>query len=263
MELPPLNAVFITHQDVDHCNLGVLMTLPEEVPIIALEAPAGRPWEVDLAKVIHTILGNNRKVIRLKHEETIEIRNMRATAFPFAAEMPSSLKTSWNCYLFETDDAAVACTADSAITDECVDFLIHRLKHKSRPLTLCARSIHSGMKSPGHRDELHRLLNFTRLWAWYVPTWDLFQPVEMSGISETRFRRLSQETNFNFYLPYAMGTAPWFRIADPADPLYVPMANLSADELQQLGQTASALCKKPCLFPGKFAQPVDIGTNRG
>src|SRR5205823_133566 len=104
-------------------------------------------------------------------------------------EMPSSLKTSWNCYLFETDHAAVACTADSAISDESVEFLSHHLRGNQQPFVLCARSIHSGKAAAGHRDELESLLNFTRLWAWYVPAWDLFQPVEVPGISESRLRR--------------------------------------------------------------------------
>ena len=257
-QLPPLDAVFVTHQDIDHCNLGVLMMLPEDVPIVV---PAYRPdhmWEVDLAAVIHSVLGRRRKVIRLKHGASITIGDIRATAFPFRGEMPSSLQTRWNCYLFETDRAAVACTADAAITDESVDFLAGRLQGTRRPFVLCARAIHSGAKSPGFRDETDALLNFTRLWAWYMPIWDLFQPVEESGISEDRFRRLAEKTNLRFYLPYAMGTAPWFRIADVRDPLHIPIANLSADDVRMLAEKLEAVPNGPSLFPGKFGRPVPL-----
>src|SRR5205809_868271 len=212
----------------------------------------------DLFAVIHNVLGRRRKVIRLKHGETITIGDIRATAFPFLAEMPSSLKTFWNCYLFETDDAAVACTADSAITDESVDLLTKRLRGKRKPLVLCARLVHSGKKSAGFRDETENLFNFTRLWAWYMPIWDLFQPVEESGISESRLRDLSQRTNLRFYLPYAMGTAPWFRIVDVGDPLHVPMANLSAHDLHALSETLKAIPRGPSLFPGKFGRPFPL-----
>jgi L-ascorbate metabolism protein UlaG (beta-lactamase superfamily) len=255
-QLPPLDAVFVTHQDIDHCSLGVLMMLPEDIPIVVPECQRAHPWEVDLAALIPDILGRRRKVIRLKHGETITIGDIRATAFPFVAEMPSSLKTSWNCYLFETDHAAVACTADSAVTDESIDFLSERLHDKRRVFVLCARLVHSGEKSPGFRDEADNLFNFTRLWAWYMPIWDLFQPVEVSGISEERLRTLSQRTDLRFYLPYAMGTAPWYRIADVKDPLHVPMANLSAEDLDALSGTLKAISSGPILFPGKFAQPV-------
>jgi L-ascorbate metabolism protein UlaG (beta-lactamase superfamily) len=257
-QLPPLDAVFITHQDTDHCNLGVLMMLPEDVPIVVPDWSPDHPWEVDLPTLIHRVLGRRRKVIRLKHGETMTIGGIRATAFPFFSEVPSSLRTLWNCYLFETDRAAVACTADSAITDEGVDFLIERLRGRRKPFVLCARSLHSGAQSPGYRDDLESLFNFTRLWAWYMPIWDLFQPVEQPGISERRFRRLSRQTPLRYYLPYAMGTAPWYRIADVNDPLHVPMANLSALDLRALADRVKAISDGPSLFPGKFAQPVPL-----
>lgn len=257
-QLPPLDAVFVTHQDIDHCNLGVLMMLPEDVPIVVPDCHPARRWEVDLAALIRNVLGRRRKVIRLKHGETITIGDIRATAFPFFAEMPSSLRTFWNCYLFETDQAAIVCTADSALTDESVGFLIKRLRGKRKPLVLCARLVHSGKKSAGYRDEMECLFNFTRLWAWYVPVWDLFQLVEEPGICESRLRDLSQQTNLRFYLPYAMGTAPWYRIADVKDPLHVPMANLSVPDLRALSDTLKDIPKGPSLFPGKFAQPVAL-----
>jgi L-ascorbate metabolism protein UlaG (beta-lactamase superfamily) len=253
-QLPPLDAVFVTHQDVDHCNLGVLMMLPEEVPIVVPECHPAHPWEVDLSTLVRNVLGRRRRVIRLKHGETITIGDIRATAFPFSSEMPSSLKTLWNCYLFETDRAAVACTADSAITDETIDFLVQRLRGKRKVSVLCARLVHSGETSPGFR-EGDNLFNFTRLWAWYVPIWDLFQPVEVSGISADRLGKLSERTNLRFYLPYAMGTAPWYRIADVKDPLHIPMANLSAGEVDALVGALKAISGGPTLFPGKFAQP--------
>src|SRR3989454_8091583 len=257
-QLPPLDAVFVTHQDIDHCNLGVLMMLPEDLPIVVPDYDPAHMWEVDLSALIQNILGPKRKVIRLKHGETITIGDIRATAFPFLGEMPSSLKTLWNCYLFETDRAAVACTADSALADESVDFLIERLQGNPKPFVLCARLVHSGKKSMGYRDEAERLFNFTRLWAWYVPTWDLFQPVDELGIGESRLRRLCERTNLRFYLPYAMGTAPWYRIVDVKDPLHVPMANLSVRDLHSLSETLKAMPKEPSLFPGKFAQPFPL-----
>ena len=257
-QLPPLDAVFVTHQDIDHCNLGVLMMLPEDLPIVVPDARPDRAWEVDLAVLIKKVLGRRRKVIRLKHGQTITIGDIRATAFPFLSEMPSSLKTSWNCYLFETPRTAVACTADSAVTDESVDFLTRRLRGKRKTFVLCARLLHSGKASSGYRDEMESLFNFTRLWAWYTPIWDLFQPVEELGISESRFRKLSRWTNLRFYLPYAMGTAPWYRIPE-GDPLHVPMANLSTRDLHAVSEKLNAVSKGPALFPGKFARPFSLG----
>ena len=256
-QLPPLDAVFVTHQDMDHCNLGVLMMLPEDLPIVVPAYHPDRAWEVNLSGLIQKVLGRRRKVIRLKHGQTITIGDIRATAFPFFAEMPSSLRTSWNCYLFETRRAAVACTADSAITDESVDFLSQRLRGRRKSFVLCARLLHSGKTSAGYRDEMESVFNFTRLWAWYMPIWDLFQPVEEAGISERRFRALCRTTNLRFYLPYAMGSAPWYRIG-VNDSLHVPMANLSANDLCRVSDKLETIAKGPSLFPGKFAEPVAL-----
>jgi L-ascorbate metabolism protein UlaG (beta-lactamase superfamily) len=257
-QLPPLDAVFVTHQDTDHCNLGVLMMLPEDLPIVVPDYRRDRPWEVDLVALIRKVLGRKRKVIRLKHGQTITFGDIRATAFPFFAEMPSSLTTSWNCYLFETARSAVACTADSAITDESVDFLSRRLGRKRKPFALCARLLHRGKKTPGYRDEAENIYNFTRLWAWYMPIWDLFQPVEESGISESRFSTLARKTNLKFYLPYAMGSAPWFRIADVKDPLHMPIASLSARELHDVAEKLKTISDGAALFPGRFAEPFSL-----
>ena len=82
--------------------------------------------------------------------------------------------------------------------------------------------------------------------------------MEESGISESRFRKLCKGTNLRFYLPYAMGTAPWFRIADADDPLHIPMANLSAHDLHELSKTLKAISNGPSLFPGKFGQPFPL-----
>src|SRR5881296_2829907 len=243
-QLPPLDAVFVTHQDMDHCNLGVLMMLPEDLPIVVPAYDPDRAWEVNLSGLIQKVLGRRRKVIRLKHGETITIGDIRATAFPFFSEMPSSLRTSWNCYLFETRRAAVACTADSAITDESVDFLSQRLRGRRKSFVLCARLLHSGKTSAGYRDEMESVFNFTRLWAWYMPIWDLFQPVEEAGISERRFRTLCRTTNLRFYLPYAMGSAPWYRIG-VNDSLHVPMANLSANDLRGVSDNSKPSRKAP------------------
>ena len=91
-----------------------------------------------------------------------------------------------------------------------------------------------------------------------MPLWDLFQPVEEAGISESRFRNLSRRTNLRFYLPYAMGTAPWYRITDINDPLHIPLANLSALDLRSLSIRLEDISRSCVIFPGKFAQPFSL-----
>jgi L-ascorbate metabolism protein UlaG (beta-lactamase superfamily) len=113
------------------------MMLPEDIPIVVPDCHPDHMWEVDLSALIRSVLGRRRKVICLKHDETIAIGDIRATALPSFGETPSSLKTFWNCYLFETDNAAVACAADAAITDESVDFLLYGYEGNEN-LSCCA-----------------------------------------------------------------------------------------------------------------------------
>src|SRR5207245_5187986 len=49
-------------------------------------------------------------------------------------------------------------TADSAITDESVDFLSQRLRGGRKSFVLCARLLHSGKTSAGYRDEMEKRL---------------------------------------------------------------------------------------------------------
>jgi hypothetical protein len=91
-----------------------------------------------------------------------------------------------------------------------------------------------------------------------MPIWDLFQPVEESGISEDRFRTLARKANLRFYLPYAMGSAPWFRIADVKDPLHMPIASLSARELRDVAEKLKTISNGTSLFPGRFAEPFSL-----
>jgi hypothetical protein len=49
-----------------------------------------------------------------------------------------------------------------------------------------------------------------------------------------------------------------FRIVDFKDPLHIPMANLSADDLRVLSEKLQVVSSGPSLFPGKFGQPFPL-----
>ncbi len=44
--LPRPDAVFVSHPDIDHFDLGVLMCLPEDVPIVVPPTRPDSPWDV-------------------------------------------------------------------------------------------------------------------------------------------------------------------------------------------------------------------------
>ncbi len=56
LDLPLPDAVVLSHEDADVCDLGLLACPPNTTPII-VPRWAGRAWEVDLAKTIPAIIG--------------------------------------------------------------------------------------------------------------------------------------------------------------------------------------------------------------
>jgi L-ascorbate metabolism protein UlaG (beta-lactamase superfamily) len=254
-ELPTPDAVLITHQDVDHFCLGVLMSLPEDVTIIVPEHSQA-PWDVDLKKVIYDVLGTNRKVLVLAHGEDLEFGSTKITAFPFRGEMPGALRHKWNCYFIETPNSAFACTADAAAGKEEIEYFKQRLTNSKIPFTLCSRFPRPGgeINPTGWRDDQRSLFNFSRLWAWYENICDIFQPSLHMGFSWEEILQIGGAINLKYYLPYAMGMAPWFRLTDPSDPLFTGLDNLPKRYLDRIMKDLEKT--KFDFFPGKYGEPV-------
>jgi L-ascorbate metabolism protein UlaG (beta-lactamase superfamily) len=257
VELPRLDAVLITHQDVDHFALSTLMLLPEETTLVVPKYKGLGPWEVDMKAAVHRFLGPRRRVLELDHYQSHAFGDIRVTALPFRQEMPQSLPTNWNAYLLEGKQSTVCALADATLEDAELDFLEHALSKSNKPLTLCGRAIHAGQALPGYRDNLAELYNFTRLWGWYTPVFDLFSKRLPPGPTTAQLRRLSEFTHFDSYLPYAMGTMPCCRITG-VDPLQLEVANQSAEDVKKVDATVRAHTRQARLFPGKFGKPFRL-----
>jgi L-ascorbate metabolism protein UlaG (beta-lactamase superfamily) len=211
VDLPPPRAVCITHQDTDHFDLSTLMLLPEETAIVVPRAFAGSRFDVDLCAVIRNFLGDGRRVVALAHGETCAFEDVRITAFPFTGEVPVSVPHSWNSYLLETRDGAVAFCADCAVGPLQLEFLENYLSRARKPLLLMGRL--GGGTSHGYHDHDLELYNPHRGWAWYTPLWALFAPTPGIGISPEDLQRLVQRGLKGFF-PYALGSTPWLRARD-------------------------------------------------
>ncbi len=260
--LPSPDAVLITHQDADHFSLGTLLALPLQTTIVVPKAdPVNRPWEVDLRKIIHQILGADRKVVSLGHGEKVTFGSITVTAFPFIGEYPASLPHGWNCYLVETAHSTATFIADAALTDAQTDWLIGRLEGRSRPGILFARNIYSagtvgtGMQK-GYQDSFEELLPLMRLWPWYVTTLGLFEPSPMLGVSEVNIRRLVQRAGLKYFFPYALGSTPWFRFDAESSFFSAKIASMSAKALAiQAAQAASVGTSLPSI---KYGEPFSL-----
>lgn len=238
-DLDGLEAVLITHQDSDHFDAGLLMTLPARTTIVVPEPRSDCPWDVDLKRLLARLLGKSRRVVSLGHYKSLRVGKTKVTAFPFRYEMPSSLRTGWNCYLVESSRSAVAFTADAAVTRAEVDFL-RRAVGRRKELTVCARDVAGAAGRWGYRDSERHNYNFSRIWGWYVPPWDLFAPRPAAGFSTENLARLARGTRLRHFFPYAMGGAPAYRLTGE-DPFAMQIAGWSAQGLRELRRDLAAI----------------------
>jgi L-ascorbate metabolism protein UlaG (beta-lactamase superfamily) len=259
-ELPTPDAVLITHQDNDHFDPGVLMTVPRNVPIVVPEW-SGNPWDVDLGKVVDEVLGN-RPVVYLKHGQHLQVGGLKITALPFRGEFPNVLHHLWNCYLVETDRSAVMCAADSRLDDPEVEELIRRLEGRERPLTLLAQPLFREDVKPGWREGPDQLWNFVRLHGWYAPLWSMFAPTRVSTVSYDQLRKLAARAHLRGFFPYALGSTPWFRLPVP---IQFALRNTSLEELSTIEaelQNVPQVIRLPLYYGEPYRVDLDPSGNR-
>ena len=215
-ELAIPQAIFITHPDTDHMDLGVISLVPPEVPIYVPASEPDRPWQVDLVQAIRATLGADRNVIVLRHGESASVGDLHVTAFPFIGEFPSALPHHWNCYLVELPDQVWALCADSAVTEVQVEWLRARMANDSRPFGIMVNAIVHQRFTSGYRDTFDETTTFTRLYSWYLPPARMFDPAPMCGLPIDLLVRLVKEAKLTYVYPYAHGNLPWYRMTATA-----------------------------------------------
>jgi L-ascorbate metabolism protein UlaG (beta-lactamase superfamily) len=256
--LPRPDAVLITHQDVDHFRMEVLMALPPDVPIVVPRASAvPHPWEVPMKAIIHRLLGADRRVIELGHGEHVTFGTYRVSAFPFHGEFPVTLPHTWNCYLVQTEHSAVAITSDSKASAEDVDVIAGLLVRPDIPLTLLAQPPRTREVDPGYRDATYELYNPSRLWPWYVRLHAMFDPTPKSCLTWNFVASLAERTHLVSYFPCAAGCCPWFRLP-PSTPFQTPIVHLLRRDLEDAKEKLAAVTRRTVLFPGKHGQPYRL-----
>jgi L-ascorbate metabolism protein UlaG (beta-lactamase superfamily) len=249
-ELPKPDAILVTHQDVDHYVPGVLMGAPETTTVVVPKPVASEPVDIDLSTVTKNLFGS-RPVRTLAHSESMQIGPFKVTAFPFGGEVPSSMTHGWNCYLVETEDAAVALTADSGMDAPQIEFLISNRKQRKGDFLLMARTRSGGDDPwPGYRDDALELFTRTRLWGWYCRPIDLFLKAVRPGISRPMLTRLVKEAGLSAFFPYATGSLPWFRFSE---------SSLFAGNVQSLTVSEFRQCEALAQAAGVPLAPLQYG----
>lgn len=253
-DLPRPDAVCITHQDIDHFDLGVLMMLPDDVPLI-VPRTSGSPWDVDLERTIHRVLGPARTVIPLGHGESRTFGAITVTAYPFRGEMPRPLTHGWNCYVLEGQASAIACAADSRLFDAEVEFLCERFRRTGKPLTLLSGILTEEIVDiPGWREDALELYSNSRLYSFYAPLWSMFQQTRFSNVSRDQVAALVEGAGLRYVFPYARGSTPWFRIADISDPVYTNLTSMRREDVDSVERIAMVVHAR--LLPAHYGEPT-------
>jgi L-ascorbate metabolism protein UlaG (beta-lactamase superfamily) len=255
-ELPPPDAVLITHQDTDHVRPGVLASLPASVPIV-VPAAGTTPWEVPLRAVIPQLIGPGRTIVELGHGEHLRVGPYDICALPFHGEFPIALPHRWNCYLVQTADSAVAVTSDSKLELEDVDRIACELR-SGTPLTLLAQPPRARDIEDGYRDTAYQLYNSARLWPWYLPPHAMFDPTPKSCVTWDIVARLADRLDLQHYFPCAAGSCPWFRL-DADQALFAPISQMSRADIADVHAQLAARTRRTTLFPGTYGNPVRVG----
>lgn len=214
-ELPIPEAVFITHQDVDHYDLGALALLPPTVPIYVPEADPAMPWQIDLVRALKNVLGQGRNVLVLRHGETIVIGDIRVTALPFAGEFPQTLPHKWNCFYVAVPSQDWVLLADSAATQVQVELVKQLRQDRTVPLGIMTNRLRHRSQpkvAPGYRDG-HEMFNTVRLYSWYVPAAETFSPALVCGLHADELKSFVEECGASMVYPYAHGNLPWYRLS--------------------------------------------------
>ena len=212
-ELPMPDAVFITHQDVDHIDFGALALIPHSVPIYVPEVDPTMPWKGEWVVAVRATWGQDRNVQPLAHGSTITVGDMKVTAFPFAGEFPTPLPHRWNCYYLETPTQVWAFLADSATTQVQVDFIKARRKDDARPFGIASNQLifHNELMR-GYRDSANMFYTTIRLYSWYLNPVSLLAQAPQSGLPVEALADLATHAGLTMFHPYAHGNLPWYRI---------------------------------------------------
>ena len=253
--LPVPDAVFITHQDVDHFDLATLLSFPSTTTIYVSANDPTRPWEPDLSATVRTVLGESYTVVKLRHGDVVQVGPFRVTAFPFKGEFPESLPHNWNCYLVETDQAAVALTADSGIDAPELEFLAQRLSGKATSMLMSFAIIEDERTMVPYWPKP----TGSRLWQWHVQVKDIFarRKAPSYGVLFDQLAKLRRDAGLQYFMPYSKGSTPLHRMRDNHMVFGTDVFSMSLAEFE--AQEVAARRAGVAVPPLEYGVPFPLG----
>jgi hypothetical protein len=205
-QLPPLEAILITHHHWDHINPQSILKYPEGVPIIVPKQDrncAIYPRFLEFLKLF-----GHEKTVELDHWEKYPLRDGGfVLAVPFIGEGTAEDKFRRNCYLVERRGQRILAHADSSQDSngksDLTEGVIQKLVRDYGPIDVVYAT---------RRQELHFGIQ-----CWHLPIpmaerpYQWLDVVEQCNCPKEYLARLANETRCKKLLLYSEGGAEWYR----------------------------------------------------
>jgi len=215
MDLPVPDAIVLSHEDVDVCDLALLMCVPESTPIVIPHA-RDKPWQVDLYETIRSVLGD-RPIVRLAHGESHRIGDIELKALSWVGEWPTELPLDWNNYVVHGRTGTVVLGHTSALLAAQVDEIATAVGDRGPSALILAYQLYEGSVRymHGFRESPAHLMHSTRPWPWFLPLEHSFDLNPEWGVGTETLRALRDRCGIKRYHPYGFAGPPWLRFQMP------------------------------------------------
>jgi len=206
-QLPPVDAVFLTHEHWDHINVPALLRYPPNVPIVVPRQHSDSPLYPRFREFLK--LFGFERVIELGHWEQHSLRNgLVVTAVPFIGEGTAEDGAVRNCYLLERGGNRILVHVDSSIDStgrsDLTDGAIERLVNERGPIDVLYAT---------RRQELHFGFEIQHDLS---PMFLGADPRRFVGVTENCFCpasyivNLAREARCSMVVLYSEGGAEWY-----------------------------------------------------
>jgi len=205
-QLPPLEAIFITHHHWDHINPESILKYPQEVPIIVPKQDkncAIYPRYVEFLELF-----GHETIVELDHWEKYPLRDGGVVlAIPFIGEGTAEVEFRGNCYLVERWGQRILVHADSSRDSngksDLTEGVIQKLVREYGPIDVVYAT---------RRQELHfgiqALYLLPILMAKHPYHW--LDVVENCNCPKEYLASLAKETGCKKLILYSEGGAEWY-----------------------------------------------------
>ena len=209
-ELPPVDAVLITHSHPDHFDPGSLLRVPVDTPVIVPRVERETVLSVDMVRRLEQL--GHRSTVALDWGATLRVGDAEIHAVPFRGEQPTSgsvlhsdVRNAGNAYVVGGPDCRVAFLADTG-SDAGGSSQIEATKQRRRlgPVDVVFAGYRGWRTYPSQL-----LLSSVARYALFTPRAEWFCRQQLMNDAEDVID-VAERWGARYLVPCAAGGAPWY-----------------------------------------------------